>query len=125
MANNSNRRETSSEIDLPGANSLNYLKRMKRVIERTVYCGLYGVTLVRGKKDRIHDADGNEYIDCLSGAGVNVLGYGIGLEKIYAEQARDMQHSCFPYSPNIPAITLAERLIEITPDYTTKESYLV
>ena len=120
MANNSNRRETSSEIDLPGANSLNYLKRMKRVIERTVYCGLYGVTLVRGKKDRIHDADGNEYIDCLSGAGVNVLGYGIGLEKIYAEQARDMQHSCFPYSPNIPAITLAERLIEITPGLHNK-----
>ena len=115
MANNSNSRETFPEIDLPGANSLNYLKRMGQVIGRTVYCGLYGVTLVRGDKDRIYDADGNEYIDCLSGASVNVLGYGAGLEKIYAEQARAIQHTCFPYSPNIPAITLAEMLIEITP----------
>ena len=115
MSNNFNRRETSSEIDLPGVNSLGYLKRMRQVIGKTMYCGLYGVTIVRGEKDKIYDADGNEYIDCLSGASVNILGYGAGLEKIYADQAKTMQHTCFPLSPNIPAITLAEKLIEITP----------
>jgi len=125
MSNNFNRRETSSEIDLPGVNSLGYLKRMRQVIGKTMYCGLYGVTIVRGEKDKIYDADGNEYIDCLSGASVNILGYGAGLEKIYADQAKTMQHTCFPLSPNIPAITLAEKLIEITPGHTIKESYLV
>ncbi len=72
------------------------------------------------QEDRVYDADGNGYIDCLSGAAVNVLEYGASLEKIYSEQARTTQHTCFPYSPNIPAITLAERLIEITPGSTNK-----
>jgi 4-aminobutyrate aminotransferase-like enzyme len=115
ILDNPNLPEKFAEIDLPGTNSLNYLRRVRQAIGRTAYCGLYGVTIVRGEKDKIYDADGNEYIDCLSGASVNILGYGVGLEKIYAEQARTIQHTCFPYSPNIPAINLAEKLIQITP----------
>ena len=79
------------------------------------YAGLYGVVMEKGIGAYLIDADGNTYLDFLSGASNNILGYAnkqvIGA---YVKQAQKIQHSCFVYSPNKPAVELAEKLIKIT-----------
>jgi 4-aminobutyrate aminotransferase-like enzyme len=65
------------------------------------------------------DADGNVYLDCLAAASCNILGYGWAeIANNYHQVATKIQHSCFPYSPSLQAVELAEKLIQITPgDY--------
>jgi 4-aminobutyrate aminotransferase len=77
---------------------------------------LYGITLTQGNGCYITDADNNQYLDCLSSASANCLGYhNPQLVEAYTQAANHMQHSCFLYSPNLQAIELAKKLIEITP----------
>lgn len=99
----------------PGPNSEVFLELMQHSIGNTNYAGLYGITLVSGDGYYVKDADSNIYIDFLAGASANILGYNNGLEKIYAEQAQKIQHICLAYSVSIPAIFLADYLIDITP----------
>jgi len=110
-----------SEFEVPGKASRNVLSELKQVIGKSNYAGLFGISITGGEGDRIIDADGNSYIDCLTGASANILGYGSGIEKVYAAQAKKMQHSGFSYSPNRPAIQLAKQLIDLTPgDFSKK-----
>jgi acetylornithine/N-succinyldiaminopimelate aminotransferase len=52
------------------------------------------VTFVRGKGVLLYDADGGEYIDLLSGIGVNSLGHAHeGLARAIAEQAQTLLHT--------------------------------
>ena len=47
-------------------------------------------------KIKIIDADGNRYLDFLSGAAVNTIGYGRkDVVDAYAETAMRLQHSCY------------------------------
>jgi len=100
----------------PGPKSQDLLKRLKTAIGRTNYIGLYGISLKEGWGPYMKDLDGNVYLDCLAAASVNVLGYGNEEipTKLY-ELARSMQNTGFVYTPNIPAVKLAEKLICITP----------
>ena len=100
----------------PGPNSQALLKRLGNAIGRSNYLGLYGIALNQGSGPYMMDLDGNVYLDCLAGASVNILGYGNeGIPKRLYEIACSMQNTCFPYSPNVPAVELAEQLIRITP----------
>ncbi len=109
----------------PGKKSIQLLKSVKQVIGRTNYVGLYGVSLKKGDKCYIEDVDGNIYIDCLSAASTNVLGYNYGnITNYYAKVAKQIQHTCFLYSPNRYAIQLAEQLISITPGKFKKKVLL-
>ena len=123
---------TANGIDVkvfpPGPKSQEMLARLDNAIGRTNYVGLYGIVLdvyQRGEGLYITDLDGNVYLDCLAAASVNVLGYG---RKDIAAKLRaitgSMQNSCFAYSPNVPAIELAETLISITPGKHAKRVLL-
>ena len=91
-------------------------------IAKAQYAGLYGVVLESGLGNTIRDIEGNEYIDFLSGASTVCLGYGRSdVINVYAKTARKLCHSCFVYSPNVEAVNLAKKLIQITPgDYQKK-----
>lgn len=108
--------DTSVTVFPPGPKSQDLLKRLKTAIGRTNYIGLYGISLKEGWGPYMKDLDDNVYLDCLAAASVNVLGYGNEEipTKLY-ELARSMQNTGFVYTPNIPAVKLAEKLICITP----------
>ncbi len=102
-------------IDAPGKNSINLYEKSK-LIGRTQNACLYGIALESGDGNHIIDADGNRYLDFLSGAASNTIGYGRGdVVEAYSKTAMRLQHSCFAYSFNKEAIELAEKLIDITP----------
>ena len=102
-------------IDAPGRNS-RYLYEKSKLIGRAQNSCLYGIALQSGNGNHVIDADGNRYLDFLSGAASNTIGYGRGdVVDVYAKTAMRLQHSCFAYSFNKEAIELAEKLIDITP----------
>ncbi len=102
-------------IDVPGKNS-RYLYEKSKLIGRTQNACLYGIALQSGDGNHIIDADGNRYLDFLSGAASNIIGYGRGdVVEAYAKTAMRLQHSCYAYNLNKEAIELAEKLIDITP----------
>ena len=92
------------------------IQEVNRYIAKTQYAGLYGCVLESGFGNKIRDVEGNEYLDFLSGASTVCLGYGRSdLINIYAKTAQKLCHSCFIYSPNVEAVILAKKLIQITP----------
>jgi len=113
------------KVSPPGPNSLAMLEQMKTAIGRTNYAGLYGITLSEGTGAYITDVDGNSYLDCLSAASSNVLGYSHNdIAKSYYYEATTLQNSCLPYSPNMKAIELANKLIDIVPGEYSKRVLL-
>ena len=79
-----------------------------------------GITLVKGANARVWDSDGREYIDCVGGHGVAVIGHCN--EKIVAalnEQARKLI-SCPGIFYNDSRASLIQKLIDITPANLTK-----
>ena len=124
LARNESAKEEPAEVDHditvkvfpPGPNSQALLKRLGNAIGQSNYLGLYGISLNQGSGPYMMDLDGNVYLDCLAGASVNILGYGNeNIPKRLYDIARSMQNTCFPYSPNVHAVELAEHLIRITP----------
>lgn len=100
----------------PGPKSLANLEKVQQRIGRTNYAGLYGITLCHGHGSYVRDVDGNSYLDCLTGGSANVLGYGRGdVLEAYTKAAQAIQHTCLLYTPNLPVVDLAQRLIQITP----------
>ena len=110
------RTKTSVPVFPPGPKSLAVLDTLGAAIGRANYTGLYGIVLSSGSGAQLTDADGNTYLDCLACASSTSLGYGQEfLVDAYASTARVLQQSCFTYSPNEPAIALAELLITLMP----------
>src|SRR5438045_7755297 len=74
------------------------------------------IVYVRGHGVMIEDVDGHEYIDGLSGLWNVNVGHGRAeLAEAAAAQMKTLAYcSGFVSSSNIPAITLAERLLELT-----------
>ncbi len=109
------------KVSIPGPGSRYNLNRLNTLIGRSNYTGLFGVTISGGYDNYLVDVDGNEYLDCFSAASTNILGYSAGIEEVYYKQAKKIQHTAFGYSPNVPALDLAEKLIEIAPGNTPKK----
>jgi 4-aminobutyrate aminotransferase len=107
--------------EIPGKNSRNLYEKI-RIIGRSQNACLYGIALQKGYGNHVIDVDGNRYIDFLSGASSNTIGYGRkDVVDAYAETAERLQHTCFGYNINKEAIDLAEKLVEITPgDFNKK-----
>ena len=104
------------KVSPPGPKSRELLARMKKVIGRSNYFGLYGITIVGGEGAYIVDLDGHVYLDCLAAASCNLLGNSYPqIADVYCQVAKTLQNSCFTYSPNPKAVELAEHLIRITP----------
>lgn len=110
----------SEEFTPPGPKSLENLKKLKRWVGKANYAGLFGITLAKGDRAYIEDVDGNVYLDCLTGASANILGYGNeAVVDAYSNAAAAMHHSCLPYSPNLEVTELAKQLVETLPDSDT------
>src|SRR5215467_2355194 len=76
------------------------------------------VIYVRGCGAMVHDANGKEYLDGLSGLWNVNVGHGRAeLAEAAASQMKELEYfSAYTGSSNIPAISLASRLTEIAPD---------
>lgn len=113
------------KVSPPGPKSREFLERMKKLIGRSNYIGLYGIAIAAGEGAYIVDLDGNVYLDCLAAASCNVLGYSHKeVAQEYYQVAKTLQNSCFVYSPNPQAVELAEHLVRITPGNYAKKVLL-
>ena len=104
------------KTEIPGPKSQELVNRAMKVIGHAQYAGLFGIAVTKGEGAYLTDADGNTYLDFLAGASAVSVGYGRQeIIDVYAETAKKIQHSCYPYSPNEEAIKFAQKLIEVTP----------
>ncbi|MGY5858590.1 MAG: aspartate aminotransferase family protein [Candidatus Thorarchaeota archaeon] len=82
------------------------------------------LVIVEGKDTVVTDADGKEYIDCLSGISVVNAGHCPDrLVRAGQEQLAKLIH-CSGLYHNVPATLLAEKIAEITPS-SLKKSFFV
>ncbi|MEU7527753.1 acetylornithine transaminase [Saccharothrix sp. NPDC042600] len=76
--------------------------------------GTPGLTLERGEGAYVWDADGNRYLDLLTGIAVNALGHAHpAIIAAVTEQIGKLGHTSNLYI-NQPALKLAERLLDLT-----------
>ncbi len=72
------------------------------------------LSLVRGRGCLVYDAEGREYLDCLAGIAVNIMGHGHpDLINTICRQARDLIHTSNLFYSE-PQTRLAERLVELS-----------
>ncbi|MCC8251042.1 acetylornithine transaminase [Saccharothrix luteola] len=76
--------------------------------------GTPGLTLTRGEGAHVWDADGNRYLDLLTGIAVNALGHAHpAIVAAVTEQIGRIGHTSNLYI-NEPALKLAERLLDLS-----------
>jgi acetylornithine aminotransferase len=76
--------------------------------------GTPGLTLTRGEGAHVWDADGNRYLDLLTGIAVNALGHAHpAVVAAVTEQIGKIGHTSNLYI-NEPALKLAERLLDLS-----------
>ncbi|NUT50084.1 MAG: acetylornithine transaminase [Saccharothrix sp.] len=76
--------------------------------------GTPGLTLTRGEGAHVWDADGNRYLDLLSGIAVNALGHAHpAIVAAVTEQIGKLSHTSNLYI-NEPSLALAERLLDLS-----------
>ena len=104
------------KISPPGPKSLALIDEMKHYVGKTNYAGLYSIGLKDGEGIYIEDLDGNVYIDCLTSASSNILGYSHNeIADEYYNTSKRIQQTAFAYSPNIETVELAKKLVRIAP----------
>lgn len=110
------------KISPPGPKSLALLNNLKKCIAKSNYCGLFSIGLKRGKGCYVEDLDGNVYLDCMTSASSTLLGYSYDeVAKAHYDAALKLQHTGFPYSPNVETVEFAEKLIRRAPgDFAKK-----
>ena len=110
---------------VPGENSQHLLADSCRYIGISHHAPLYGTCLARGVGSTVYDLDGNRYLDLFAGASAVTLGYANpDIIRIYEEQARQMHHTCFSFSPTQPVVDLARELIATMPDAARRHKVL-
>jgi adenosylmethionine-8-amino-7-oxononanoate aminotransferase len=82
------------------------------------------IAIVNGQGAYLTDEDGNRYIDAISSWWVNLHGHSHPhIAKKVAEQVAKLEHSIFAGFTHEPAVTLAERLLEVLPKGMKKIFY--
>ncbi|MFC4767658.1 adenosylmethionine--8-amino-7-oxononanoate transaminase [Effusibacillus consociatus] len=77
-----------------------------------------------GRGRKLRDVNGNEYWDGVSSIWLNVHGHRVPeLDKAIQEQLGKIAHSTLLGMANVPAILLAEQLVELTPPGLNKVFY--
>ncbi|GJL70137.1 MAG: acetylornithine aminotransferase [Nitrospirales bacterium] len=72
------------------------------------------ISLVRGNGCMVYDAEGREYLDCLAGIAVNILGHAHpDLVETITRQARQLIHTSNLFYTE-PQTKLAQRLVELS-----------
>lgn len=110
------------EKELPGPKTREFLERDQNAVGVTAKVRFYPLIVEEAKGVILKDVDGNEYIDfCAGGA---VAGTGYSHPKIlYAikEQVEKVTHNAFVLHSHPAAVSLAEKLIELTPGQFEKK----
>jgi adenosylmethionine-8-amino-7-oxononanoate aminotransferase len=75
------------------------------------------IPIKKGKGSYICDFEDNEFLDCISSWWVNIFGHSNDyINKKINEQLQDLEHVIFAGFTHKPAIDLARRLVELTPE---------
>jgi len=75
------------------------------------------IIIERGEGIYVYDLKGNKYLDAVASWWVNTLGHSNKrLNKALTEQAEKIEHVIFSGFTHKPAIELAEKLVQITPE---------
>lgn len=85
------------------------------------YEDLNPIVIEKGEGVWLYDIDGNKYLDCISSWWTNTLGHSNNrINEAIKKQIDKIEHVIFANFTNKPAIELAEKLVNITPDKLTK-----
>lgn len=85
------------------------------------YEDLPPIVIKSGKGIYLYDENGKQYIDAVSSWWVNLFGHANErISTALANQAFQLEHAIFANFTHEPAISLAEKLVEITPSGLTK-----
>ena len=80
------------------------------------YCEEEPLIIARGEGVFLYDIKGNRYLDGVSSLWVNLHGHGREeINQAITNQLKELSHSTLLGLSNVPAITLAKKLVEITP----------
>ncbi|NQY21929.1 MAG: adenosylmethionine--8-amino-7-oxononanoate transaminase [Campylobacteraceae bacterium] len=75
------------------------------------------IPIKRAKASYLEDFDGNKYLDCISSWWVNLFGHANPyINSKINEQIEELEHVIFAGFTHKPAIDLAKRLIDLTPE---------
>jgi len=97
------------------------VERDRRVISQACRMAYYPLVVSKAEGTRIWDVDGNEYLDFLSGAAVTNIGHcHPEVVKAIEDQAHRLIHNTLGYSYYELPVTLAEKLICLTPGKFSK-----
>ena len=104
---------TSATPETAPVSSLDEVKQLEQEYLLQNYAR-YPLVLVRGRGCYVYDADGNRYLDLISGIGVNSLGYAHPrITKVIREQAGLLIHSSNLYYHEYQG-RLAERIAKVS-----------
>jgi len=79
------------------------------------------IPIKKGKGAYIYDFDDNRYLDCISSWWVNLFGHSNEyINSKIREQIEELEHVIFAGFTHKPAIDLAKRMVEITPEALKK-----
>lgn len=79
------------------------------------------IVIEKGEGCFLYDMNGKKYLDCISSWWANLFGHSSErINKAIENQIRQIEHVIFANFTNKPAIELAEKLIEISPDRLKK-----
>jgi adenosylmethionine---8-amino-7-oxononanoate aminotransferase len=85
------------------------------------YEELNPIVIEKGEGVWLYDIDGNRYLDCISSWWTNTLGHSNKrINEAIKKQIDSIEHVIFANFSNKPAIELAEKLVNITPEKLTK-----
>lgn len=104
--------------ELPGPKAQQYLEKSRQYEPRSIG---YQMPLVweHAQGCEIVDVDGNQFLDWCSGVLVTNVGH---CHPYYVQQVKDQAeklYNCYDFL-NVPRAELAEKLVQITPDYLEK-----
>jgi len=109
-------------LDIPGPKSRELLARRQEFVARGI-ASTMNVFAAKADGAIIEDVDGNRYIDFAGGIGVMNIGHTRPeVTRAIAEQAAKFTHTCFSVMMYEPYITLAERLVKLTPGEFPKKA---
>ncbi|GAA0125260.1 adenosylmethionine--8-amino-7-oxononanoate transaminase [Clostridium sp. ATCC 25772] len=85
------------------------------------YEELNPIVIEKGEGAWLYDIDGKKYLDCISSWWTNTLGHSNKrINEAIKNQIDNIEHVIFANFSNKPAIELAEKLVNITPDKLNK-----
>jgi len=113
----------SLKTDLPGPKSKKIAQRRGKYVAKPMGSSLSPCYIEKGEGALVTDVDGNQFIDLTGGWGCLAVGHSH--KKVVAaiqDQAEKYLHTDFTAIPYESLVTLAEKLVKLTPGKTPKSA---